>query len=315
MKTGLAVGVAGLSLPENAAIVRNAESAGVYALCVGEATYDTFASASYVSSLTAKSRVVSGIATWARPPVTTALAAATVDEISNGRYELGIGTMPEQWSRDFYQIDPARPLLRMREYVGAIRAAWKAHSGATCDVSGDFYTIKGYRRITAPLRDEIPIHLAVTRPGMAQLAGEISDGVLVNWLHTQRWLHETLEPAIARGEAVSGKRVQRAVMVRVLIEPDPVKARALLRPSFAMYQPVPYFHEVAASQGHVARDETDALVDAMTVHGSVDEVIATLDERYGEWADWLEIAPAARLGGDFLRKSYADLMPVLRHFA
>lgn len=311
MKAAVAIGLAGIPLSHYGPIITAAQDAGAYALCVGEAAHETFAAASFVSALTTTPRIISGIATWARPPVTTALAASTVDEISGGRYELGLGTMPEQWNRDHYGIDPARPLARMREYVDVIRLAWRAHDGASCDFDGEFYSIKGYRRMAPPLRDEIPIHLAATRPGMARLSGEISDGILVNWLHTQQWLHEVLEPAFSEGVARGARAPQRSAMVRVLVEPDPQKARELLRPSFAMYQQVPYFHEVAASGGFVGSDLTDGLVDAMTVHGDLDSVVGQLRHRYGSWADWLELTPPGAVGGSALAAAYQELFKVV----
>ncbi len=311
MKAALAIGLAGIPLSQYGPIIAAAENAHSYALCVGEAAQETFAAASFVSTLTTKPKIISGIATWARPPVTTALAAATVDEISGGRYELGLGTMPDHWNRDHYGIDPARPLVRMREYVEVIRLAWKAYGGRTADFTGEFYTVKGYQRLIPPLREEMPIHLAATRPGMARLAGEISDGVLVNWLHTQEWLHEVLEPAFAEGIQRGTRSPERAAMVRVLVEPDPVKAREILRPSFAMYQQVPYFHEVAASAGFIGTDLADGLVDAMTVHGDLDSVVGQLRDRYGAWADWLELTPPGAVGGEALAAAYENLFKVV----
>ena len=312
MRAGLATVISGIPLREYEPLIRDFEEVDTYAMCVGESAIETFAGSAFVSSITTKSRIISGVATWSRPPVTTALAATTVDELSGGRYELGIGTMPVHWMRDHYGIDPQRPLARMREYVEVIRKAWKAHSGNTCEFRGEFYQITGYRRIAPPLRDEIPIYLAATRPGMAKLTGEIAEGALVNWLHTREWIDEVMEPAIAAGEKISGNKCQRAAMVRVLVEPDPVRAREILRPSFALYQQTPYFPEVAAYSGWDAKALPDALVDAMTVHGSVDEVVSTIRSRYGHWADWLEISPPSAIPGSDLRQAYIDLLPVLR---
>ena len=85
----------------------------------------------------------------------------------------------------------------------------------------------------------------------------------------------------------------------------------MLRPSFAMYQQVPYFHEVAASGGFVGSDLADGLVDAMTVHGDLDSVVSQLQERYGQWADWLELTPPGAVGGTALAAAYRDLFKVV----
>jgi alkanesulfonate monooxygenase SsuD/methylene tetrahydromethanopterin reductase-like flavin-dependent oxidoreductase (luciferase family) len=314
MKIGLAMGVVGIPLPEYRDIAQSAEAAGAYALCVGEAANESIASATYFGTVTCKPKIITAITTWVRPPVNTALGSTTIDSITDGRFELGLGTMPDHWNREHYQIDPARPTVRMREYVAAIRQSWLAHSGAKANFSGEFYQINGYQRLAKPLRDSIPIHLAATRPGMAKLAGEIADGVIVNWLHTYEWLHQSLEPALATGSQISGNSCQRSAMVRVLIEPDAKKARDVLRPSFDMYRSVPYFHEITASAGFSTTptsDLPDELVDAMTVHGSIEQVTEIIGQRYGGWADWLELIPPGATSGDVLRTSYDGLFELL----
>lgn len=314
MKIGLAMGVVGIRLPDYRDIALSAQEAGAYALCVGEAANESIASASYFGTLTTKPKIITAITTWVRPPVNTALAASTLDEITDGRFELGLGTMPDHWNRSHYQIDPARPTVRMREYVEAIRQSWLAHSGASANFDGEFYKIDGYQRLSKPIRERLPIHLAATRPGMAKLAGEIGDGVIVNWLHTFEWLHQSLEPALAAGAQISGNSCQRSAMVRVLIEADPVKAREILRPSFNMYRSVPYFHEITASAGFQTTptsDLPDELVDAMTVHGSLEQVTETIAKRYGGWADWLELIPPGGTSSDVLRSSYDGLFEAM----
>jgi 5,10-methylenetetrahydromethanopterin reductase len=318
MKIGLAMGVVGIPLPDYREIAQSAEAAGAYALCVGEAANESISSATYFGTITTKPKIITAITTWVRPPVNAALAATTVDAITDGRFELGLGTMPDHWNREHYQIDPARPTVRMREYVEAIRQSWLAHSGAKANFGGDFYQINGYQRLAKPLRDRLPIHLAVTRPGMAKLTGEIADGVIVNWLHTYEWLHQSLEPALAAGSQISGNTCQRSAMVRVLIEPDAAKAREILRPSFDMYRNVPYFHEITATAGFATTPTSelpDELVDAMTVHGSIDQVVEIIGQRYGGWADWLELIPPGATSSDVLRKSYDGLFELLPKLA
>lgn len=318
MKIGLAMGVAGIPLSEYRDIALSAESAGADALCVGEAANESISSATYFGTITSKPKIITAITTWVRPPVNIALGAATIDEITNGRFELGLGTMPDHWNRDHYQIDPARPLVRMREYVEAIRESWRAHNGQSVNFSGEFYEVKGYQRLSKPHRDRLPIHLAATRPGMAKLAGEIADGVIVNWLHTYEWLHQSLEPALATGAQISGNTCERSAMVRVLVEPDPVKAREILRPSFNLYRNVPYFHEITATAGFQTTPTSelpDELVDAMTVHGSLEQVTEIIGKRYGGWADWLEIIPPGGTTPEILRGAYGGLFELLPKLA
>ena len=314
MNIGIALGVAGISLGEYREIALEVESAGAYAICVGEATNESFSSAAYFGTITKRPKIISAITTWVRPPINTALAAATVDEITAGRFELGLGTMPDQWNRDHYGINSDKPIARMREYLSVIRLAWQASDGRTADFSGEYYQIVGYRRVSRPFRENLPIHLAATRPGMAKLAGEIADGVIVNWMHTKEWLFQVLEPAIEAGSQISDNKCQRSAMVRVLIEPNATKAREILRPSFNLYRQVPYFHEITASAGFITTptsDLPDELIDSMTIHGSMDHVIDLLNARYGKWADWLELVPPSGIDKNVIRDSYENLIELI----
>lgn len=103
-------------------------------------------------------------------------------------------------------------------------------------------------------------------------------------------------------------------MVRVLIEPNQEKAREILRPSFDMYRNVPYFHEISAKAGFATTPTSklpDELVDAMAVHGSIDHVVEQINQRYGGWADWLELIPPGGVSPIQLREAYQRLFTLV----
>jgi alkanesulfonate monooxygenase SsuD/methylene tetrahydromethanopterin reductase-like flavin-dependent oxidoreductase (luciferase family) len=311
MRLGLALGVARLPLGESARLAGRAEAAGFDLVCAGEAAYDSFASATLLATATRKAGVMTAVSTWARSPVLASTAAATVDAVSGGRFTLGLGTMPAAWSRDFHGVDPDRPLARMREYVDVVRGALAAHSGRTLDADGEFYPVRGWSRWEPPPREDLPVHLAATRPGMARLAGEVADGVLANVVHTRRWLAEVLVPAVAAGEERrgDGRRVVRGVMVRCLVHGSGERPWALdaLRPSLALYQPVPYFTAVVEHAGLSPADLSDDLVRAMCVVGTADEVAEQLGA-YAGLVDWVELTPPSGLDAAALRDAYAGLL-------
>lgn len=310
VRHGLTTALVGSTPEVESRMAHMAEDAGFDTVSVGEAAYDSFATASAVARETTRVRVLSGVATWARPPVLTATSAATADRYADGRYALGLGTMPRAWNRDWYGIDPSRPLTRMREYVAVVRRALAA-TDAPLHHEGEWFRVSGYRRMAPPPRTDVPIHLAATRPGMAALAGEIGDGVLFNVVHTHRWLRETLVPAVS----ASGRRIERGVMVRCVVDDDEERALQLARRSFAMYLGVPYFHEVAEASGHdlteVERllgsgDRAGALAavpdgwlrDAALV-GTAEQVRAAAT-RYEGLVDWLLLTPPTGLDGGAL---------------
>lgn len=306
MRFGLATGLVGMTPQTLQQLAIAAEDAGLDTISVGEAGRDSFAMASAVALASSRVRVLTGVATWARPPVLTATSAATVDLLSGGRYELGLGTMPKAWNSDHYSIDYDRPLERMRDYVQVVRGALQAHSGKVLDHAGSHFTVRAYHRMDPPPREDLPIHLAATRPAMARLAGEIADGVLFNAVHTTDWVRQQLVPAVR----ASGRDVEFGVMVRCIIEEDPDLQRAHLARSFGLYLQVPYFYEIAQAAGHdlsEARklatanrldDARDALPDIalqqMALCGSP-AVVRHQATRYDGLVDWVLLTPPGGL--------------------
>lgn len=300
-RLGLLVGVAGMDLRDGLAVAREAEDAGLGAVAVGEAAYDTFAAAAAVATVTRQVAVVSGVATWVRPPIATARAAATVDELSGGRYVLGLGTMPAAWNTRFYGLPADHPLDRMREYVAVVRAGLAAHSGRAAHVDGRYHRVDGYTRLAPPLREEVPVALAVTRPGMARLAGEIADGVAYNVVCTPGWIRERLAPAVA----LAGRRIERTALVRCIVDEQEARALDRARRSFALYRDVPYFAEVAAHAGGVGDD----LYRELCLIGPPDACREQL-LRYEGLVDRVDLAPAGGLDAAELRAQYAGLLEV-----
>jgi 5,10-methylenetetrahydromethanopterin reductase len=299
--------LAGTRPEANAALVSRAEEAGLDTISVGEAGFDSFAGATAVALWSRRVRVYSGVVTWARPPVLAATSAATVDLIARGRYVLGLGTMPPPWNRDYYGIDPARPVTRMAEYVEVVRSALRAHDGRSCDYEGEFFAVREYRKPQPPLRDDLPIHLAATLPGMAALAGRVADGVLFNLLHTVSWLRDNLVPAVT----AAGRSIERGVMVRCAVGEEE-QALGRVRDSLRPYLHVPYFYRVAESAGFdLGRvralaglgDVAGALAAVpatylreMALVGSPAEVVATA-RRYEDLVDWVLLAPVSAVPG------------------
>lgn len=313
MDVGVSLSFAGLPIREAMVLAGQAERAGFSVINLGEMAHDSFAAATAIATVTNNISVMTGVTTWQRPPVTTATGATTVDEVSGGRFTLGLGTMPESWSRDFYGIDPARPIGRMSAYVEAVRLAMQAHSGRSCDVDNDFFQVRGYKRPIAPLRDDLPIVLAVTRPSMARLAGRVGNGVYFNVIHTVAWIADSLTPEVNAGRAGSAqgdRPFHRYVMVRAAVTTNLDLGHQQLANSLRMYLAVPYLYEVAERNGFdmsavkahaMAGRYDDAvaalphdLVSAMSVYGS-EQSCATQLLRYRDLVDTVILAPPSGL--------------------
>lgn len=259
------------------------------------------------------------VTTWTRPPVTTATAAMTLMELSNGRFALGLGTMPEAWNRNHYGIDPHHAVERMREYVEFVRGAYTATTQRPLTREGRFFAVREFgRNWPAPAPPLPPIHLAATRPRMARLAGEVGDGVLFNVIHTQAWIRDVLSPAVAEGERLrDGGHVERGAMVRVVIHTPGRRETALeqARIAIAPYLAVAYLAPVLQHHGWSADEATTKALEQLVQIGTVAELTEKLAS-YSGLVDWILLAPARMLPKDVLRDWYetvfTELAPALQ---
>jgi F420-dependent oxidoreductase-like protein len=118
----------------------------------------------------------------ARTPAMTAMTAATLDLLSQGRFRLGLGVSGPQVSEGWHGVRFGKPLARTREYVAVVQQALRRE---TVRYEGEFFTLplpdgpgKALKLTVQPLRDHIPVYLAAVGPKNLELAGEIADGWL-----------------------------------------------------------------------------------------------------------------------------------------
>lgn len=121
----------------------------------------------------------------ARTPSATAMAAITMDHLSNGRFILGLGASGPQVVEGWYGQPYPRPLARTREYIDIVRQIIARK--APLEFSGDHYEMpysggtglgKPLKSTVHPVRDDIPIYLAAEGPKNVALSAEICDGWL-----------------------------------------------------------------------------------------------------------------------------------------
>lgn len=121
----------------------------------------------------------------ARTPAAAAMAAITMDHLSDGRFILGIGASGPQVVEGWYGEPYPRPLARTREYVEILRRIFARE--APVEFHGDHYDLpfqggaglgKPLKSTVHPLRNQIPIYLAAEGPKNVALSAEICDGWL-----------------------------------------------------------------------------------------------------------------------------------------
>jgi probable F420-dependent oxidoreductase len=144
-----------------------------------------------------------------RSPMVTAQIAWELAEASRGRFTLGLGTQVKAHIERRFSTAYDRPGARLREYVLALRAIFRAFSGTEpLAFKGDFYSFDLLGIWTpGPIEfAEIPIYLAGVRPWMLRAAGEVADGIHVHPFHSRRFIDEVIRPNADRGAERAGRK-------------------------------------------------------------------------------------------------------------
>jgi alkanesulfonate monooxygenase SsuD/methylene tetrahydromethanopterin reductase-like flavin-dependent oxidoreductase (luciferase family) len=261
-----------------AELVATAEETGFAALFLPEITgREAFSTLSAVAGETTSLDLGTGIVTIvARRALTTAMAAATVDERSGGRLVLGLGS------------GPAGPgsLERLRDYARRVRALLDGSEART--ESGRPMRLS----MPPPPGRRIPIWVAALGPRAMRLAGELADGVLLNWCPPERVAFA--RDRVREGAEAAGRdpeAVTVAVYVRACVGQDEEEAMSSLRRAAAEYTSIPVYlrqfeavglgaeARAAAAAHREARPEDvpDSLVRTVALVGSASEAKARLE--------------------------------------
>src|SRR5262249_32282010 len=140
---------------------------------------------------------------FARSPMVLANIAWDLQKASGGRFTLGLGTQVKAHNERRFAVKWEAPGPRLRELVGALRAIWDTwQNKAPLDFQGKSYryTLRPPFCDRAPIEPpRTPVYLAGVNPYMAQLAGEIAEGLHIPSFPSAKSLGDVLHPAVSRG--------------------------------------------------------------------------------------------------------------------
>jgi alkanesulfonate monooxygenase SsuD/methylene tetrahydromethanopterin reductase-like flavin-dependent oxidoreductase (luciferase family) len=171
---------------------------------------------------------------YARAPAQMAQTAATVDEVSGGRFNLGMGVSHRPVVEGWFGTQIGKPLAEMREYAGIVRAILRGEPPPAGERWQTVFQLSGLDP-----RPDLPIYLAGLSPGMLRLAGEIANGVVL-WLCTHTYIRDVVVPELTKGRERAGKPLDGFDIVAAVpcaVTDDPAAARATVRRDVA----IPYF--------------------------------------------------------------------------
>ncbi|MBV8461803.1 MAG: LLM class F420-dependent oxidoreductase [Acidimicrobiales bacterium] len=293
---------------------RSAEKAGYDGIWSAETSHDPFLPLVLAAEHTEHIQLGTGIAVaFARNPMNLAVVANDLQNLSKGRFMLGLGSQIRPHIEKRYSMPWSQPAARMRELVLAIRAIWRSWAeGERLAFRGEFYR----HTLMTPMFDPGPnpygnpkIFVAAVGTRMTEVVGEVADGLLVHGFTTERYLREVTMPALERGLATSGRTredIQTSYPGMVVTGPDErsveaakagVKKQLAFYGSTPAYRPVLEVHgwgdlqtelNVLSKQGKW--DEMtdlidDEVVDAFAVAAPLDELVPTIRRRFDGLVD------------------------------
>jgi 5,10-methylenetetrahydromethanopterin reductase len=306
-----------------------AEKAGVTAFCSGEfVDHEAYSTLAEMALRTERAMVGPGIAyAFARTPYAHAAGIRGAWRHAPGRVFLGLGAGAYRINRDWFGVEANRPVARMADLVGAIRAWLQAENGHRVRYDGEFYRVDAV--VGAPVlgRIDAPILLGAFNKLMAGAAGRVADGVIGHGLFTRSWWEDVIRPAVAKGAARAehgGAAREDGWVITAIDDDDPERAVADARRMIAFYLTVKTYDGYAEHHGWTAqvsairqafaardteamgRAVTDDMLDAIAICGTTADGRAALARRGGSLpGDVAYLAPPSFMVSERRGQRYA----------
>ena len=310
-------------------IARLADEAGFDSLWNGEFfNRNGLVTLAAVATCTQRAKIATGIAyAYMRNPVLNATGAMDIDELSNGRLILGLGSgtrsMNEMWYGEKFEPRSAR---KMKEYVALIRKIWASHKGGGMKFEGDYYTlnIPAYVRPYI-VRDRIPLYLAAVQKGMLRTTGEVADGLVGHPLYSRKYIAEFIRPNIEVGARRAGrdpKDIDITTLLITAISHDREQAIRDAKNQIAFYASVKSYEGILNMHGweeqklaiwknfktfnlpKMAAAVTDDMVEQIAIAGTPEEC----REQIEKWKDIVDLpilyTPTAGIRADRVQENH-----------
>ncbi len=299
-----------LSMPQMAETAAAVEAAGFGGLWLTEGGREAFLPSGAAAMATDSITLGTGVAVaFPRSPMITAQNAWQLAEASNGRFVLGLGTQVKAHVERRYGTPYSHPGPRMREYVQATKAIFRAFRGEEKLLfEGDYYqfSLLPAQWSPGPIGPPDPdVYISAVLPYMSRVAGEVCDGVHVHPFHSPRYLSDVQIPAVTDGVQRAGRSLNDITFVCPVMtavgdtEEQATAAREHARSMIAFYGSTRTYSPVFELHGFVGLSDqlhakqregdiagmvaliNDEVLDNYIVSGTWDSLGPTLVARYG----------------------------------
>ena len=298
--------------------VRRAEALGYDGVTLLELTVPPTLSAVAGAMSSAHIDLLTGVfVAFPRSPMATAYDAWSIQSLSKGRFQLGLGSQIKAHLRRRFSTEVLPPVPRMREYVESLRAIWDCwQNGTPLAYEGEYYQFS----LMIPYYDpgpieqpRIPIYLAAINKLMCQLAGEVADGHLPGDPITDKWFCEVMLPNLEKGARRAGRKLadldlgSHGFIGCAATEAGLERVRQGLRERIALYASTPEYEKIQDMHGwdvdlstfiNMARENrwqemgnlvTDDMLEAYAVVASPRDLPGKLRERFGGLVNRIQI--------------------------
>jgi probable F420-dependent oxidoreductase len=297
-----------------AATARDLEALGFDGVYTAEAAHEPFFPLLLAAEHTSRIRVFTNIAVaFARSPMDLAMVSDDLQRLSGGRFVLGLGSQIRPHIEHRYSMAWDRPVARMGEMVGAIKAVHRTwNERVPLDFRGEIYQ----HTLMTPFFDPgpnphgpPPVWVAALGPQMTAKAAEVGDGVLIHPFHSGKFVREHTAAAVAAGLARAGRSragftVHATPIVCTGTTPEELERAAVgVRGLLAFYGSTPSYRVTLEAHGwgelqtelnamtkqgqwdELASRVPDEVFEELAIHGTPDEIAGLVAERYGPTVD------------------------------
>jgi F420-dependent oxidoreductase-like protein len=183
---------------------------------------------------------------YTRHPTAMAQMAAGLDELSGGRFILGLGISHKVTVESMWGLRLERPVEAMREYLHIVRTSIR---DGVCSFEGEYFTARwGY---SAPRRPDMQLMISALSPRMLELAGELADGVVL-WMCSPAYIRDHVVPAVAAARARAGKSIdgfEVVAAIPVCLTTDRAAGLEVFRQTVERYASLPYYRRMMDASG------------------------------------------------------------------
>lgn len=255
------------TLDESVARAKLAERLGLESVWVTQLPDARDASLVIAAYAAATERVKFGtgvLPLYTRHPTAMVQMAASLDELSSGRFILGLGVSHKVTVESMWGLRLESPVEAMREYLQIVQTSLR---DGGCDFEGKFFSARW--RYTGPRPERLPVMIAALSPRMLELAGEMTDGVVL-WMCSPPYIAEHVIPAVKAGREKAGRSMdgfEVMAAVPVSLTTDRAGAQEVFRRTVGTYSGLPFYRKALDASGYAeqlaAGEPGDAMLDEL----------------------------------------------------